>query len=188
MPRVIVLSMVALLATFSFAWGQDTSVVVPGARIRITELGSGENGRRAGTVVTVGKDTIALRLDRDEATVPISIARITQVEVSQGRQGHTFKGMGLGSLAGAGAGALVGASSCGTCGGGEDVAADRLLNTLAWAGIGAGVGMLVGGVIGAVHKNEKWETVPVSRWRLTAGPSRRGFALALSRSLEARGR
>ena len=178
MPRVTVLSIIALLLTSSFAWATESPVVVPGARLRITELGLGKSGRHAGTVVTAGTDTVVLRLDRGEGTAPYSLAKTEEIALSRGRHGHVVAGLGLGFLAGAGTGALVGAS--GNYGGGEDAGIDKILNTLAWSGIGAGVGMLVGGIVGAMHKTERWEALPSSRWRLTAGPARGGLTIVLA--------
>jgi hypothetical protein len=176
----IVLVVVAMLITSSITWAQESSVVTTGTRIRIAELDS--TGRRAGMVVTAGRDTIVLRPDHGEA-VPIATSRITQLDVSQGIHGHALKGVAFGGLAGAGVGAIFGYSNAAQTGS-EDDALEATFNSLAWAGIGAGVGMLVGGLIGGSHKTERWETVPTTRWRLTAGPRRTGFVLALSRSLD----
>jgi hypothetical protein len=131
--------------------------------------------------MTAGRDEVVLRLDGSEATMPIAVSRIARFEVSRGMKGHTGAGIGLGLLAGAGVGALVGVAECGTCGGGEGVGLSKALNALAWGGIGGGAGMLIGGIIGARHKTERWDEVPSSRWRLTAGPRRGGFGLVLSR-------
>ena len=178
--RVIVLVVLAMLITSSIAWAQDSSVVAPGARIRITEWDS--TGHRVGTVVTAGRDTIVLRPDQGEA-VPIATSRITQLDVSQGIHGHARKGVAFGGLVGAGMGAIIGYSTASPTGS-EDDALDAIFNSLFGAGIGAAMGMLVGGVIGGSHKTERWETVPTARWRLTAGPRRTGFVLALSRSMD----
>jgi len=176
----VVLCVVAMLITSSIAWAQEPSVVAPGARIRITELDS--TVRRAGTVVTAGRDTIVLRPDQGEAA-PIATSRITQLDVSYGVHGHALKGVVFGGLAGLGIGALIGYSTANRTGSEDDVI-ESAGNSIIWAGIGAGVGMLVGGVIGGSHKTERWEEVPTARWRLTARPSRTGFVLALSRDLD----
>lgn len=171
----------ALLLASPVAWAQE-SVVVPGARVRITGFESDRSARRAGTVVTAGGDTVVLRLDPGGETMPFAMAGITRVELSRGLKGHTGAGIGLGLLAGFGVGAVVGYTSCGTCGGGEDDQISKLLGALAWGGIIGGGGMLVGGLVGAHHKTERWDTVPSNRWRFSVGPRREGFALALSRS------
>jgi hypothetical protein len=175
------LGVLALLQTFDVAWAQGPSGVASGTRVRITEFESGKRKPHAGTVVTAGRDEVVLRLDGSEEIMPFAVTRIARFDVSRGMKGHTGAGIGLGLLAGASAGALVGVNQCGTCGGGESDGLAKALNALIWSGIGGGAGMLVGGIIGARHKTERWEEVPSSRWRLTAGPRRGGFGLVLSR-------
>lgn len=183
MRRLIVFGTVALLMTPSVAWAQEPPAVVPGARVRITESGTGGRGLLRGTVVTMSADTVVLRFDRGGEAVPISLARVSRIEVSRGSKRHTAAGLGLGFLAGAGTGALVGALTCessSTCTGGSDGSLTGI-HALLWGGVGAAVGTLVGGVIGASHKTERWERVSSSHWGLTIGPGRQGgFALAVS--------
>ena len=182
MHRPMQLGTIALLLAPVAAWSQEPPTIVPGSRIRITELVAGTSGRRSGTVVTASADTVVLRLDNGGETAAFSLGKISALEVSRGQKGHAGAGVGLGFLAGLGAGALVGALVCGgerSCySGSDDMSAPY---TAAAAGLGGVVGMLVGGVIGGNHKTEKWEAVPSSRWHLSTlptGPSR--FALALS--------
>ena len=171
------LGVFALLQTFVVAWAQAPLGVAPGDRVRITEFESGKSKPHAGTVVSAGRDEFVLKLDGSEETMPFALTRIARVELSRGMKGHTRAGIGLGLLAGASAGALVGSNQCGTCGGEEG----KGLDVLFWGGIGGGTGMLIGGIIGARHKTERWEEVPSSRWRLTAGPRRGGFGLVMPR-------
>jgi hypothetical protein len=180
MRRFPILTVVALLQlqVSSSGSAQEVPVLVPGARVRITE----SNVTQRGTILTAGADTVTLRPDRREETIAISRTGITRVELSRGLHGHTGAGIGLGFLAGLGVCALVGYNSCGTCGGGEDDQTTKMLSALAWGGILGGAGILVGGVIGAHHKTDRWEEVPSSRWRVAGVPSRGGFAVALARS------
>ncbi len=180
MRHLVWLGTIALLLSPTLAWSQDPPAIVPGSRIRITELEAGKSKRRSGTVVTAGADTVVLRFDGSGATGTFSLARISGLEASRGRKGHVAVGVGLGFLAGAGTGALVGALACknqGCLSGSDDLGGAV---TALSAGIGGVVGMLVGGLIGA-HKTDMWEAVPSSRWHVSTLPTGPGrFAGALS--------
>ena len=181
MRRLIWLGTIALLLSPTVAWTQEPSAIVPGSRIRITELEAGKSRRRSGTVVTAAADTVVLRLDGLGATATFSLARMSGLEVSRGRKGHIAVGVGVGFLAGAGTGALVGALACkddGCLNGSDEMGA---LVVALGAGIGGVAGMLVGGGIGA-HRTDMWETVPSSGWHvstLPTGPGRFAFALSV---------
>lgn len=179
MHRLIWLGAIALLLSPLVAWSQEPPAIVPGSRIRITEIGVGRSELRSGTVVTSGADSVILKLDSSGETMPFPLLWVSRIEVSQGRKGHTAAGVGIGLLAGAGAGALAAALNCNCAGGSDDFTG---IAALVGAGVGSVVGMVVGGVIGAVHKTESWEAVPSSRWRVSTGPACPGnLALALSR-------
>ena len=176
MCRLIWLGAAALLLLPQVAWSQEPPAIGPGSRIRIiAELEAGRSGIRSGTVVTLGADTVVLRLDRGGDSVPFALARISRIELSRGRKGHIAAGVGLGFLAGAGTGALIGALAAPK--GTEEGSA---IHAALGAGVGAGIGMLVGAGFGAI-KTEQWEVVPSSRWHVSAWPAGSdGFTLALS--------
>jgi hypothetical protein len=176
--RLIWLGTISLLASPAVAMSQDPPAIVPGSRIRVTELEAGNSRRHSGTVVTATADTVVLKLDGLGATATYSLANLSGLEVSRGRTGHVAAGVGIGFLAGAGAGALVGVLTCNGCLSGRDELG-ALVPALG-AGIGGVVGMLVGAGVGA-HKTDTWEAVPSSRWHVSALPSGAGrFAFALS--------
>lgn len=166
----------ALLLTPGVAWSQEPPAIVPGSRIRITELGTSRSQSRSGTVFTIGADTVVLNLDSGGERVPFALAGMSRIEVSRGRKGHIAAGVGLGFIGGAGTGALVGALAA------PPSSSDVNLNVPLGAAFGAGIGMLVGAGIGAFWwKTERWEAVPSSRWHVSAWPGGPGrFNLALS--------
>jgi len=169
---------IGLLVSPVVAMSQDPQAIVPGSRIRITQLEAGKSSRHEGTVVTAASDTVVLKLDGLGATATYSLARISGLEVSRGRNGHVAVGVGVGFLAGAGTGALVGALACNGCLNGRDEMGP--LAVALGAGIGGVVGILVGGSIGA-HKTDTWEAVPSGSWHVTTLPTgARRFAFALS--------
>jgi hypothetical protein len=169
---------ICLLASPVVAMSQDPQAIVPGSRIRITQLEAGKSSRHEGTVVTAASDTVVLKLDGLGATATYSLASISGLEVSRGRNRHVAVGVGVGFLAGAGTGALVGALACKNCLNGRDEMGPLVVAL--GAGIGGVVGMLVGGSIGA-HKTDTWEAVPSSGWRVSTVPTGAGrFAFALS--------
>lgn len=180
MRHLIWLSTIASLLSPIVAWSQEPAGIVPGSRIRLTQLEAGKSRRRSGTVVTAAADTVVLRLDGPGATATYSLAKVSGLEVSRGRKGHVAVGVGVGFLAGAGTGALVGALACknqGCLSGSDDMGGAVV--ALA-AGIGGVVGMVVGGVIGG-HKTDTWEAVPSSSLHASTLPTGAGrFAFALS--------
>ena len=178
MRHLIWLGTIGLLVSPVVARSQDPPAIVPGSRIRITELEGGKSRRSSGTVVTAAADTVVLRLDGLGATATYSLAKISGLELSRARKGHVAVGVGVGFLGGAGTGALVGALACNGCLNGRDELG-ALVPALG-AGIGAVLGMLVGGIIGA-HKTDTWEAVPSSGWHVSTLPTGAGrFAFALS--------
>ena len=155
---------------------QQQRAFEPGARVRITEGGIGNGAVHVGTVVARTPDTVTLKLDRTGETFRISRTAVETVELSRGRKAHVGAGIGYGFLIGAGAGALTGVGLC-------TRSCERELSKGAAAillgGLGAGVGLVVGGLIGAI-KTEQWDSPSPGRWSFTAGPARGGFAVALS--------
>jgi hypothetical protein len=174
MRRLIWLGSIALLCSPLTVWSQEA-----GSRIRITESEAAGFRRHSGTLVRAGADTIVLKLDRGGEAVAYPLAGVSRFEVSQGQKGHALAGAGLGLLAGAGLGALIGATNCGSaCSGSDDLGG---LAVLIWSGIGAGVGLVAGGVIGSTLKSDRWEEVPSSRWRVSVSPAGSGgFRLGLA--------
>ncbi len=124
--------------------------IVPGARVRITAIESGNTRRYAGSIVSATADTVVLRLDPNGRKAGGSLVPVSLVEFGQGRKGQIGTGVGLGFLIGASVGAAIGATLPEA---GESGA------VLILGGIGSGIGILAGGGIGSLVKAEKWKPV-----------------------------
>jgi len=83
MHRFIWLGVVAFLCPPLIAWSQEPSAIVPGSRIRITEVGGSEH--RSGTVVTADAGTVVLKLDTGGKTAPFPLIGLSRLEVSRGQ-------------------------------------------------------------------------------------------------------
>ena len=138
----------------------------PGAHVRVS-TGGLRPQRQAGIVELARGDTLFLRFESGRPPRPIPRAAITGLEVSAGRKPAALKGAGIGFLIGAGTGLALAAAltsqsndTCGEIGCG-------------WAFLvfgvgGAGSGLLVGTVVGALQGSERWEAVPTDQVRLGA--------------------
>jgi hypothetical protein len=174
--RLIWLGATAFLLSPMIAWSHEPSTIIPGSRIRITELGGSKV--HSGTVVTADASTVVLSLDTSGKTASFALIGLSRLEVSRGQKGHIAAGVGFGFLLGAGMGALIGAGASGSS---EDMPAEY--SAAIGAGVGAGIGMLVGGALGATVKSERWEELPSSRWQVSlwpAGPGNLAFALSVA--------
>jgi hypothetical protein len=93
---------------------------------------------------------LLLWTDRREA-IPVPLAGLDRLEVSDGVYGHALTGLALGLLAGAVVGGTIGAV----------VAPDELRQTvLAGVVLGGAGGGLIGVVVGASIRSERWQEVP----------------------------
>lgn len=145
--------------------GQDVQL---GSRIRVTAPALGLNK-------TVGRfqGLLADSLRLDSTVVPLR--SISRLEVSRGRSSAWSKGLVMGLAGGALAGVALGASAC------EEGFVFSAGSCVAAAGLGGGLaGMLVGGVVGAFIRHEKW--APLHLQPLIAersGGLRLGITLAI---------
>ncbi len=142
-PITITSSVVILLLALPMDLiAQETSAVVPGARVRVTAP-EAYSSRIIGTVLSINADTLMLSKKELHAPLAISLDSMTRLELSLGRGRSLKKGLKVGAfslLAGAGAG-YIGA-----------LATDDL-HPLAYGAIGAGIGGLDGFLIGASGKH-----------------------------------
>lgn len=142
-----------------------------GRRVR-AEL-SGEGERIVGSLSAITDRGLILVID-EQAEIELPRARIQRLEMSYGRKGHSLAGL----LIGAGAGALLGAlekpdKNCvgeGCLTRGENIG---------YGALGAGV---LGGLVGALIRTDRWLEIPSDRFRLRVdcGREKAGIQVALS--------
>lgn len=109
----------------------------------------------AGTLVSIGTDTIQFVRDGSEDTVRVLAADLERIERSNGQRSKFGRGVLLGALIGGAAGGGAGYAL-------KQVEPSEPTPYLVPAGVGAGaiLGALVGGIWGASSHDEQWEAMP----------------------------
>ncbi len=192
--------LVAILAfvPLASATAQEPPPVKVGDRVRVT---APDVRRREGTVRLLTTDSLVLRPEYGAWPVhsargmpnisargmpnrlAIPLASVTRLEVSRGQTSRMGPGAGIGLLGGGLLGYLI---SSGTLGSGcTEGGRGFQLTREACIGVstvgGAVVGTLLGLVVGAVSKTDRWEEVPLDQLRVNFGPQRDGrFGLGAS--------
>jgi hypothetical protein len=149
-------------------FSEEVPQVVPGSRVRVHADCGG--GLFIGTVEATTDQTLKLRLDGRAdgpgSRVLVPLAHIRTLEVSRGRQSNAGRGAATGALVGGLPMVLLsilsfsGPHSC-----------DGFDAPPCWLGpayivtVGAGVGALVGLVVGSATTGDRWQTVSDSRGR-----------------------
>ncbi|HEX6537139.1 MAG TPA: hypothetical protein VF041_21335 [Gemmatimonadaceae bacterium] len=162
--------------------GQLPASVGPGTRVRVT---SPFVRRQVATVASVSTESMAIVPEQPPRdTLAILLVELQRLEVSQGWKRDTWRGVGVGAVAGGITGAVIGAVTyrrpeCDEGAFGCSVADFGPGGQAAIAGaLGAIAGAVVGGVIGSLHTSEHWRGVKL---QLSVGPAagrRVGVALA----------
>lgn len=171
-----------LLAVPAIGAGQLPASVGPGTRVRVT---TPFVRREAATVASVGTESMAIVPDRPPRdTLSLLLVELRRLEVSVGKKRDTWRGVGLGAIAGGILGAVLGAVSyrrpeCDSIAFGCGVAEYGPGGQAAIAGaLGAIAGGVVGGIIGSQHTSEHWRGVPLDVSIVPAAGRRVGLALA----------
>jgi len=155
--------LLALLSLPAMLPAQDSVVVRPGARVRLT-TGA---GRFVGTWEGSAHDSLTI-LDARRTTVRVvAFDAVSALEISRGRRRRTGRGALIGFVSGTTAGLVTALVFCRN-GCGE-------FNTfipVALGGAGAVVGTGVGALIGSQIRTERWESVPVGALRIGLIPQR----------------
>lgn len=126
-----------------------------GARVRIASP-QVPRGRLVGVLERFTGDTVVV------AGQPISQASISRFEVSAGRKSQWLAGIGIGFAGGAVLGAVSGAIACH-----GNTYSFTPICAVALGAIGGGVGLVVGGIVGAITHDDEWHAVSLSTLRIT---------------------
>lgn len=108
-------------------------------------------------------DSLYIAATESDAPVGVPVADISAIEVSRGQRNNTIKGLAIGTVAGFGAGFLTGVLMCS----GANCEVTGPEAGLVIGAIGAGAGLLIGTVIGAVSSGDVWEGVPLPTLHVT---------------------
>ena len=144
-------ALVLAVTTPAALYAQSDRLYLPvGTRIRVQ---AAEAPPFTGTVWRITSDTLAVAVSSGNALLQLPTARVTSIEVSEGRDrlGWGVRGAGIGVLAGG----LIGAVSLG-----RDSQAD--LAAIAGFFAGAVVGAAGGGLVGAIAAPERWDRIHLS--------------------------
>ena len=162
MKRLSIIPLAVLaVAPLTRITAQEPPPVTVGDRVRVTAaLGVRE---LVGTYIAVRGDT--LELESEATLLAIPMASVTRLEVVAGRKSGLVKGGIVGLMVGVG----IGVAKVSGCGSGDDCFDAGL-----WLSAPPLAGMLLGGVVGALIKTDRWEEVPLDRLRVSFGPQRDG--------------
>jgi hypothetical protein len=173
-PATLLAAILAAAASSRIA-AQATERLEPGQRVRVTAP-TISSTHIVGVFAHMAADTLVVETDGRAWHFPH--ASLTRVDVHRGRQSNAAKGALYGSLIGAGIGAVaLGSSSL--CAETLEVPGGRC--ALIGAGGGGVGGLLLGAIVGALIKTDRWQAVPVDRLRVSfIPPGQARFALAMS--------
>jgi hypothetical protein len=132
---------------------QQESLLAPGDRIRVTAPSLGVE-QLVCALSAFSPDSVVVE---DRGTLlSLPLASVTKLEVYRGQQSRAGKGAVTGLLVGGGVGALFGLIAAGA----EGAETGYVLGgALIFAGLGGGVGALVGAGVGQRRLVERWEPV-----------------------------
>ncbi len=169
--------LVAVLAFVPLHSATAQAPIRPGARVRVTGppicpptyilCVRGPRLQSVGTFLVWKSDTLVVQSNGDILALPLD--SVTTLEVSAGRRSQTGLGAGIGSLTGVAIGVVVGAASCT-----DEVFVKPTACAAAGGVIFGAAGALLGALIGATMKTERWVSVPLDQLRVSFVPQRDG--------------
>ena len=177
----VTLAVVALLcATLGPLPGQVTRPLDPGSRVRVrydcapvaavSERPTTVACRTAtGALVMLTQDTLVLTSRTSRLTIPL--ASLQALAVGQGRGRHVLLGAGIGFVLGSGAMFAWWSQSVG-CDQTKSQDASSFSSCLGIAALlGGAPGALLGGMVGAFVRTDRWQSVPRDRLSLSLVPT-----------------
>ncbi len=160
----------ALILAFLVSFNSPIPAQEPvrtGDRIRVTAQGI---KRTTGTLRAVDQRLVMLGGSGSPA-IQIPRDSITKLEVSRGKRSNITAGI----LVGTGAGLLLGAAFAVLAvdaGGSSEISNQEA--AAIFAALGGSAGLLIGTIVGASTKTERWQEIPLDRLRVTVGPQPHG--------------
>ena len=152
------------VAPLSVGNAQDSRPVEPGARLRVTRTTGAEPV--VGNLASWEGEQLILEVGGRRLT--LAAGSITKLEASSGQKSNALLGLGIGAVVGA----IGGVVYC------KNAVCDQEAKA---AAIFSLPGALIGVLMGAAIKTEKWEEVPLDQFRVSFVPQRDGrFAIGLS--------
>jgi hypothetical protein len=190
--RIAACSAVLVLTCTSALQASDTTFVSQGARVRVKFEQEGllvrrsgavsersQTERLTGTATSLGPDTLVFVPQGKEEAILIPLAKIEQIEVSEGRTSNLGKGAWIGAAAGVVSGLVVGSVA------GPYECCTTAAVAAGLAGVFGAGGALVGMGVGAATSGERWVEAeipappPVALGVGTDGSVRLAFSLRL---------
>jgi hypothetical protein len=174
---IVSMTLVALaLVPFATLAAQEPAPPLePGTRVRVTAPALGIE-KQVAMFESVRGDTLVMLADT--RMIPCPLSSVTRIDRYHGRKSWGWwKGALIGLGAGATAGAIWGAFEyeAGNCGSFDE--SDCIVLGAIIIGVPA---TLVGGVVGALIRTDRWEEVPLDQLRVSFVPRRDGLALSIS--------
>ena len=165
MRHISLLVVVLAVTPLTDIRAQDSPPVEPGARLRVTRTTGAEPV--VGVLASLEGERLILDIGEGRR-LTLAAGSITKLEASSGQKSNALLGLGIGAVVGA----IGGVVYC------ENAVCDQKAKA---AAIFSLPGALIGVLIGAAIKTEKWEEVPLDQLRVSFGPQRGGrFAFGLS--------
>lgn len=145
----------------------------PGPRVRVTRCDGARCLQVIGDLLEFGPDTVRIGLS-DGSTVALRRSETQRIQEAAGTHGHALAGLAIGGGLGLGLGVLVGVSlsapevECSDC-------------APVFIGAGTVAGALLGLLVGAAIRTERWIDVPADQLALVPvwAPARVGVALRI---------
>ncbi len=148
-----------------------------GRRVRVTMH---DGVRTIGQLVEVGADSITLLLAEGGESRMFSRSDIDRIALSRGERGNALKGLAIGAGGGLVLGALLGAAAGESCEEEDYLCPDEGFSAVAVGVAGAFAGGLVGTVVGALVRTEKWvDNAILPSSRLSVGIMHKGVGIRI---------
>ena len=163
----------ALVLAMGVTAAADEPPVFIGSRVRLVT----DRGAMVGNVLAWEEGRVSVLTGGDQTQV-VPASSIRRVELSRGRKRPILKNALVGAGVGAAIYGLMPLES--PCPPGVQPSLNGCETHGSWAAMGAWAGAVVGTVVGAVRRVDRWENVPAARFRIGIAPVSGGAAAAVT--------